>query len=557
MPEERVVRRLAAILAADMVGYSRLIGRDPEGTVARLKAHRRELIDPKIAEYRGRIVHTSGDGILIEFPSIIEAVSCALAVQRGMAERNAMTPEEERIVFRVGINFGDIIVDDDIHGDGINIAARLEQLAEPGGICISEDTFRQVRGKFGADFEDIGEHNLKNIARPVRAYRLRLRGRSEAAPASPTLPARPSIAVLPFQNLSGDPEQDYFADGMVEEIITALSRIRWLFVSARNSSFIYKGKAVDVKQVGRELSVRYVLEGSVRKAGGRARVTAQLIEAETGAHLWADHFDGSLEDVFALQDRVATSLCGAIEAAVQAAEQRRQRAAEPPRPRQEAERSGSATSDETIVRPRRPAAAGQPPTGRAQALATEPQEIDETVLTTLQRRLAHYVGSIAKALVDSTMEKAQSVEALCELLAENIHSSEKRRAFLREARRECGMYAPAAAKRPPATAGGGRAPSDGTGSDPLPVAIPPATVALAQAELARIIGPIAQVLVKRALSSCATTADLWAKLAEHIEQPDERAAFLRRRPGSAAPPNETSPRLLRRRSPSGARGSAR
>ena len=348
MATERVERRLAAILAADIAGYSRLMGADEEGTLAQVKAHRRELIDPKVDEHRGRIVKATGDGILIEFPSVIEAVSCAVAVQRGMVERNAGTREEERITFRIGVNLGDIIVENgDIHGDGVNIAARLEGISEPGGICISEDAFRQVRGKVDAEFADIGEQNLKNIARPLRVYRVALRpaqrqgplpnpplpgldpgitgeGRVGAigAPDLP-LPDKPSIAVLPFANMSGDPEQEYFADGMVEEIITALSRIRWLFVIARNSSFTYKGQAVDVKQVGRELGVRYVLEGSVRKAGQRVRITGQLIDAVTGTHLWADRFDGSLEEVFDLQDRVAASVAGVIEPALMAAENTR------------------------------------------------------------------------------------------------------------------------------------------------------------------------------------------------------------------------------------------
>jgi TolB-like protein/class 3 adenylate cyclase len=335
---ERTERRLAAILAADIAGYSRLMEADEEGTLARVKAHRRELIDPKISEHKGRIVKTTGDGILIEFPSVIEAVACALSVQRGMVERNAGTPEEKRITFRVGVNLGDIIVEDgDIHGDGVNIAARLEGIAEPGGICVSEDAFRHVRGKVDAEFVDIGEQSLKNIARPMRVYRVRPEcpllnpppqagegsarsARVGAAGPTLSLPDKPSIAVLPFANMSGDPEQEYFADGMVEEIITALSRIRWLFVIARNSSFTYKGRAIDVKQVGRELGVRYVLEGSVRKAGGRVRITEQLIDALSGTHLWADRFDGSLEDVFELQDRVAISVAGVIEPTLQAAE---------------------------------------------------------------------------------------------------------------------------------------------------------------------------------------------------------------------------------------------
>jgi adenylate cyclase len=316
----RVERRLAAILAADIVGYSRLMGADEEGTLARLKAHRREQIDPKINEHRGRIVKTTGDGILLEFPSVIEAVSCAVAVQRGLAERNAGTPEEKPITFRVGVNLGDIIVEDgDIHGDGVNIAARLEGIAEPGGICLSEDAFRQVRGKIDVEFEDIGEQSLKNIARPLRVYRMRPQPGEARAPALP-LPDKPSIGVLPFANMSGDPEQEYFVDGMVEEIITALSRNRWLFVIARNSTFTYKGRSVDVKQVGRELGVRYVLEGSVRKAGNRVRITTQLIEAETGVHVWAERYDRPLDDIFAVQDEIALSAVGAIEPSLRDAE---------------------------------------------------------------------------------------------------------------------------------------------------------------------------------------------------------------------------------------------
>ena len=331
MSGERVERRLTAILAADVAGYSRLMGQDEAGTLARLRTHRRELIDPEIADHRGRVVKTTGDGILIEFPSVVEAVACAVAIQQGMAERNSGTPEEQRIVFRVGVNLGDIIVEaDDIHGDGVNVAARLEGIAEPGGICVSAIVHDQVRDKLDLTFEDLAEQALKNIARPLRVYRVRLTATKSTQNAVPivdapvlTLPDKPLIAVLPFTNMSGDPEQEYFADGMVEEIITALSRIRWLFVIARNSTFTYKGQAVDVKQVGRELGVRYVLEGSVRKAGQRVRITAQLIDAESGAHLWADRFDGSLEDVFDLQDKVAISVAGVIEPALQAAEIRR------------------------------------------------------------------------------------------------------------------------------------------------------------------------------------------------------------------------------------------
>jgi adenylate cyclase len=304
------------------------MGLDEVGTLARLRGHRRELIDPKIADHRGRIVKTTGDGILIEFPSVVEAVACAVALQRGMAERNVSTPEDQRIVFRVGVNLGDIIIaeDNDIHGDGVNVAARLEAIAEPGGICVSRVVRDQVRDKLDLAFDDLGDQALKNITRPVRVYRVRLETAETPKPApieiAPVLalPDKPSIAVLPFQNMSGDPEQEYFADGMVEEIITALSRIRWLFVIARNSTFTYKGQTIDVKRVGRELGVRYVLEGSVRKGGGRVRITAQLIDAENGAHLWSDRFDGALEDVFDLQDKVAFSAAGIIESTLQAVE---------------------------------------------------------------------------------------------------------------------------------------------------------------------------------------------------------------------------------------------
>jgi TolB-like protein/class 3 adenylate cyclase len=316
-------RRLAAILAADMVGYSRLMGLDEAGTVRELREHR-AAADPIIAEHGGRIVKTTGDGLLIEFGSLVGAVECALALQRLAAERNAEVSADRRMEWRIGVHLGDVLIEgDDILGDGVNIAARLEGIAKPGGICISEDAFRQVRGKVEVEFADLGEQSLKNIARPLRVYRV---GSSSVArqPISPAptlpLPDKPSIAVLPFANMSGDPEQEYFVDGMVEEIITALSRIRWLFVIARNSTFTYKGQAVDVKQVGRELGVRYVLEGSVRKASQRVRITAQLIDALSGTHLWADRFDGSLEDVFDLQDKVASSVAGVIEPAVQAAE---------------------------------------------------------------------------------------------------------------------------------------------------------------------------------------------------------------------------------------------
>ncbi|HJU18290.1 MAG TPA: adenylate/guanylate cyclase domain-containing protein [Stellaceae bacterium] len=317
---DRVERRLAAILAADVAAYSRLMGVDEEGTLAALKAIRRELGDPKVKEHRGRIVKTTGDGLLIEFASVVDAVRCAVEVQQGMAERNAQVPQARRIEFRMGINLGDIIRDGrDIYGDGVNVAARLEALAEPGGICISGIVHDQVRDRLDFAFEDRGEQRVKNIARPVHVWRVRIDA-GLASPSALALPEKPSIAVLPFANMSSDPEQEYFADGMVEEIITALSRIRWLFVIARNSSFTYKGQAVDVKRVGRELGVRYVLEGSVRKAAGRIRITAQLIDAATGAHLWANRFDGSLEDIFDLQDQVALSAAGVIEPTLRQAE---------------------------------------------------------------------------------------------------------------------------------------------------------------------------------------------------------------------------------------------
>jgi adenylate cyclase len=328
MAEERVQRRLAAILAADVAGYSRLMGVDEEGTLSALKELRRELADPKIKEHRGRIVKTTGDGLLVEFASVVDAVRCAVEVQYEMAERNAGVPEEQRIQFRIGINLGDIIKDGrDIHGDGVNIAARLEALAEPGGICVNRVVRDQVRDKLDFAFEDAGEQRVKNIARPLRVYRIRP-GRSagdtmgEAQPPL-ALPDKPSVAVLPFTNMSGDSEQEFVSDGIAEDVITALSRYPSLFVIARNSSFTYKGRAVDVKQVGRELGVRYVLEGSVRKAGNRIRVTAQLVEAVTGNHVWADRYDRDLADIFAVQDEITEAVTIAIAPAIADAELQR------------------------------------------------------------------------------------------------------------------------------------------------------------------------------------------------------------------------------------------
>jgi adenylate cyclase len=321
--EARVDRRLAAILAVDIAGYSRLMGANEEGTLRQLKEHRKELIDPKITEHRGRIVKTSGDGMLVEFVSVVDAVRCAVDVQRGMIERNAKLPVESRIQFRVGINVGDIISDDnDIYGDGVNVAARLEALAEPGGICVSRNIHDQVRDKLSFSFEDIGEQVFKNIARSIGVHRVSLAEnapltvvKSTAAAQKPELASsdRPSLAVLPFANMSGDPEQEYFADGISEDIITGLSKLRWFFVIARNSSFAYKGKTADVKRAARELGVRYVLEGSVRKSGNRVRITAQLIDAATGNHIWADHYDGNLTDIFALQDEITEKVVAAIE----------------------------------------------------------------------------------------------------------------------------------------------------------------------------------------------------------------------------------------------------
>jgi TolB-like protein/class 3 adenylate cyclase/tetratricopeptide (TPR) repeat protein len=315
---------LTAILALDVAGYSRLMGADEEGVLARLKGVRKSLVDPKIAEHRGRIVKTTGDGMLVEFVSAVDAARCSIEIQHGMSEQNAALAQDQRIEFRIGIHVGDIIIDqNDIFGDGVNIAARLEAIAEPGGVCISDDAQRQIRGKIQVPFEDMGTQNLKNIVEPMRAWRLKLDAKSSASPSQKPpsieaaqhlpLPDKPSIAVLPFQNMSSDPEQEYFVDGVVEEIITALSRFKSLFVIARNSTFTYKGKGVDVKNVGRELGVRYVLEGSVRKAGGRVRITGQLIEAATGAHLWASKFEGDLQDVFQVQDKVTISVVGAIE----------------------------------------------------------------------------------------------------------------------------------------------------------------------------------------------------------------------------------------------------
>jgi len=323
VPIQPVERKLAAIFAADIAGYSRLMAHDEVGTLVQLKACR-AIIDGLIASHRGRIFNTAGDSVVADFASAVDAVQCAVAVQTAISTENIEQLAAEPMQFRIGVHVGDVIVDgENLLGDGVNIVARLEALAEPGAICISAAARDHIGNKLPLAFDDLGDQQLKNIDQAIRVYRVQAATPAAQSVAALPLPDKPSIAVLPFQNMSGDPEQEYFCDGMVEEIITALSRIRWLFVIARNSTFTYKGKSVDVKQVGRELGVRYVLEGSVRKGGNRVRITAQLIEAATGTHLWADRFDGSLEDVFELQDQVAASVAGVIEPALRAAETRR------------------------------------------------------------------------------------------------------------------------------------------------------------------------------------------------------------------------------------------
>ncbi|CDX20486.1 putative adenylate cyclase 3 [Mesorhizobium sp. ORS 3324] len=325
-------RKLAAILAADVVGYSRLAGSDEDRTLARLRALRSDLIDPTIAVHTGRVVKRTGDGTLVEFRSVVDAVRCAIEVQNAMRERNAGVPPDRRIEFRIGIHVGDVVEesDGDLMGDGVNIAARLQGIAEPNGICLSGAAYEQVRDKLKVDFEDIGDKELKNIVRPVRTYRAALNRDTEREPTVPDLsggklavPDKPSIAVLPFQNMSGDPEQEYFGDGIAEDIITALSKLRGFFVIARNSTFAYKGKAPDIRQVARELGVRYILEGSVRKADERVRVTGQLVDAASGNHIWAERYDRPASDIFAVQDEITHSVVAAIEPQIYAAERLR------------------------------------------------------------------------------------------------------------------------------------------------------------------------------------------------------------------------------------------
>jgi adenylate cyclase len=330
-------RKIAAILAADVVGYSRLAGSDEDRTLARLRALRSDLIDPTIAQRNGRVVKRTGDGVLVEFRSVVDALRCAMEIQNAMAERNAGLQTQQRIDFRIGIHLGDVVEEDDgdLMGDAVNIAGRLEGICEPGGVCLSDDAWRLARDRVDKTFVDLGERTLKNIARPMHVYlvpavrTLEEFESSKQDKVTPPLPEKPSIAVLPFQNMSGDVEQDYFADGIADDIVTGLSRIKWLFVIARHSSFIYKGKEVDVRQVGRELGVRYVLEGSVRRAGARLRISAQLVEAESGAYLWADKLDGELKDVFDFQDLITDRVVGVVEPSVRRSEIERSRRKRP------------------------------------------------------------------------------------------------------------------------------------------------------------------------------------------------------------------------------------
>jgi adenylate cyclase len=337
LPSERVERRLAAVLAADVAGYSRLMGRDEERTHEQLRTFRKTLVDPEIAAHRGRIVKNTGDGMLVEFASAVDAARCAVDIQRAIAKANVDVPPELRIEFRIGIHVGDIIIDDnDIFGDGVNIAARLEGVAEPGGVCISDDAHRQIRGKIDVVFDDIGEQALKNIAEPMRAWRIRLADEASSAIPSTSppvqvlaLPDKPSIVVLPFENMSAEPGQDYLADGIVEAITAALSCIRSFFVIARSSAFTYKGRATNAREVGKELGVAYLLEGSVQKAGNRLRIIVQLIETEAGAHVWSSRFDGAIDEFFDLEDRITEQVAGALQPSIRIAEIERSRRKRP------------------------------------------------------------------------------------------------------------------------------------------------------------------------------------------------------------------------------------
>ena len=330
MTEKRVQRRLTAILAADVVGYSRLMRKDETGTLAMLKQLRTELIEPTIAAHSGRVVKLMGDGALVEFGSVVDAVECAISIQRGVAERNSDVAADNAIALRIGVNIGDVLIeDDDIYGDGVNVAARLEGLAEPGGVCVSGAVYDQVKDKFEAGFEDLGPQKIKNIAEPVRAYRVTSNSLDYKPAQAPKVPDKPSIVVLPFDNMSGDQDQEYFSDGISEDLTTALSSIDWLFVIGRNSAFTYKGKAMDVKRIGRELGVRYVLEGSVRRSGGRVRINAQLIDAQADRHVWAERFDRQMEDVFELQDDIVASIAATVGPEITVAEIERARSKRP------------------------------------------------------------------------------------------------------------------------------------------------------------------------------------------------------------------------------------
>jgi adenylate cyclase len=330
MAETRVPRRLAAILAADVVGYGRLMGHDEAGTLAALKSRRQEIIDPVLARHTGRLVKVMGDGFLVEFASAIDAVQCGIALQAAFSSANESLPSERQMVLRIGINLGDIIVEgDDIYGDGVNIAARLEQIAEAGSILVSDDIQRYALGKTAGGFADLGERELKNVDRPIRVWRWQEVAPATAPPgarsgslerATLSLPEKPSVAILPFDNMSHDPEQDYFADGVVEALTAALSRIKSFFVIARNSAFAYKGRPTNVRDIGKELGVGYLLEGSVQRAGGRIRITVQLIDTSSGAHIWAEKYDGSLDAIFDLQDRITEQVAGALQPSIRLAE---------------------------------------------------------------------------------------------------------------------------------------------------------------------------------------------------------------------------------------------
>src|SRR5262245_44981684 len=326
MAEDRAQRRLAAILAADVVGYSRLMEQDEATTLVTLKARRKELLEPAVTRHEGRVFKFMGDGVLVEFGSAVNALECAMTIQRGMAEANHAAPANERIELRIGINLGDVVVEGgDLFGDGVNVAARLQEVAQPGGICVSASIYDQIRTKVALAFDDLGERQLKNIATAVRVYQAASAPSSSAAGAQPALPEKPSIAVLPFVNMSGESEQEYFSDGITEDVITELSRFRELFVIARNSSFQFRGKASDIRRIGRDLGARFVVEGSVRRASQRVRITVQLVDAATGNHVWAERYDRELSDIFAVQDEVVQAIVAKVAGHVQTAEGERAR----------------------------------------------------------------------------------------------------------------------------------------------------------------------------------------------------------------------------------------